>query len=268
VDLLGKDSVRPFTNVNFTCPALQEKIVVPCGLSKCRYNIDYAWSNNCLLAYAQQQGTDHLSPEEISYLYTIPVDQVNRSVEKSLTKLRREILVAEAESNSDLTPQFKYIESKRLCCVCGSKIESKKDRIDVRDLNMAYCSEECLEDKNQYVITLEHRSGLPIKTLLTWVLNRFKSLSLVEKSLGIPKWAIYELCLKFLDKNIQDFFPDAKEIPPKKRVLYRTSGTPHTVFTKTPATVGEQAKRVYEAYGRPSISFDNLNSKLQDVLNI
>jgi hypothetical protein len=89
---------------------------------------------------------------------------------------------------------------------------------------------------------------------------------LVEKSLGIPKWAIYDLCKKVFNRNITDFFPDAKELPTKTKTLLKKQESTHKILTKTPDSVTDQAKQVYKSYGQPSIVFDKLLEELYELL--
>lgn len=240
-----------------------------CRLEACRYHVDYEWSANCLLAYMHQQRVDSLSPDEISFLYRLPVQHVKQSIEQASQLLRSRALDVQAEHDDYLAPQFRYYSCDRLCCVCESTVDEPAPRnLQVEKLGLVYCSKECRDEKPPRIIELEADKGLPIERILKWTFRRYRSLSLAEQALQMPRWLVYESCRRYLDKPLEHYFPTLKAVQSQRRsaLIRRTWHTPRWVSALT-QRLRPVIDKATQRFGHATVDVEPLRSKLLHVLD-
>ena len=181
----------------------------PCGLGECRYHVDFAFSKNCLLNYVNIHNTDVLSLDEISYLYNIPISEVQFEFEDGMTKVRQEAFMAEASSDPELERQFHMVPTTKICCVCG-ELTDPLSLVLCKDTPLAYCSMECHDDRPFGMMLMEYRIGVPADKILRWAFLRFKTLIILEKALGVSRTALDIICMKILKKPLKDAISSSK----------------------------------------------------------
>ena len=269
--LMGFDEVlaksRPALNTGFRCPVIKETISTTCSLDHCAWNITYPWSANCLLAYMHQQGVDELSSEEISYLYQLPVDQVKNLIEISIAALRSQAIDSHAEETS-VTREFVYFITDRVCCVCESSADEFVPRsLRIESVGAVYCSKECKEEKHPRLVELEIEKGLRIERILDWSFRHYKSLSVAENALHIPRWLAYESSRKYLNKPIEEFFPSIKASNQHRSVtlIRRTWHAPSWVNAMI-EKVRPVSRQVQLQYGPPQVNPVEIKRRLQDLI--
>jgi len=261
------DSPPPFKS-EFRCPTIREIIAVPCSLEKCRFHIDYPWAANCLLAYLHQQEIESLSADEIAYLYQFPVDHIKAVIDQSIAALRYNALDIQARQEDSLRPRFKYFPTTKVCCVCESEIDQEQPKgLRIDSIGAAYCSKECREEKAPKLVELEASKGLPIEKILDWSFRRYKSLSLAEQALGIPRWLAYESCKRFLKKPIEEYFSSLKSIHHhrKSMLIRRTWHAPRWVNSMI-ERIRPVSREVASRYGPTKIQTSDLKDQLNHLL--
>ncbi len=189
---------------SFVCPVTRVPLVVNCELRECQYFVPAKWARGCLLAYVDGQGSEVLTSEEISVLYQLPLTDVNRRSQSGMAVLRQKVMMAESASDSDLRRQFEFVLTDQLCCVCGSMVVPGEGIPVEQSAPLAYCSEECLKEKHPLMIRLEHRYGIHIEVILKWALRKFRTPTLLEKALDLPRVLIQELCQQFFKQDVRE----------------------------------------------------------------
>lgn len=252
----------------FCCSVTGTTLRTACQLQACRYHIDYEWSANCLLAYMHQQKVDALSIDEVSFLYRIPSERVKQKIDEATTRLRSGALDQQREDDDSLTRKFRYLPGTRLCCVCESLIDDESVPRSLQvDRIGAYCSKDCRDEKPPRIVELEAEKGLPIERILEWTFRRYRSLSLAEQSLQMPRWLVYEASRRYLGKPLESFFPALQQVQNQRRsaLIRRTWHTPKWVeaLTRKLKPLVTEATR----FGAVTVDTGALRRQLSDVLN-
>lgn len=252
----------------FRCSVTGTTLRTDCQLTSCRYHVDYCWSANCLLAYMHQQRIASLSIDEISFLYRVPSERVKQVIEEATQTLRGHALDVEAERSSYLSRQFNYLLTDRLCCVCESTVDETVPRnMTVESLGLVYCGKDCRDEKPPRVIELEVDKGIPIERILEWTFRRYRSLSLAEQALQMPRWLMYEAARRYLNRPLESFFPAIKQVQSQRRsaLIRRTWHTPRWV-----AALTQQLRPTIDAarrFGRPTVQTEALHRQLAYLLD-
>ena len=187
----------------FVCPVMKCQLNLPCQLQECKFWINVDWTRNCLLSYAATQGVSNLTVEEVSFLYDFPLKKVIELSNSALKKMHDGVVHAESYNSPELERQFWFIPTKKVCCVCSSSIpDDDGNRIDIADLGLAYCSQDCADEKHRLLVKLEYQNGLPIQNILSWAFHRFRSVAGIERAMGLPRWLIEESCERFLGRKV------------------------------------------------------------------
>lgn len=252
-------------HTGFCCPVIRETIRRPCSLEKCSHHIDYPWAANCLLAYAHQQDVEALSAEEIAYLYQMPIEYVKELLNAAMTSLRSATIDQTATEGTGFEPQFSYFLTDEVCCVCESVLEEEIPRsLRIESIGAVYCSRECRDEKHPLLIVLEVQKGLPIAQILEWTFKRFRSLTLAEQALGIPRWLTHEACKKYLDRPLDYYFPALRTAQNRDTVLIRLTWRAPEELHRMMARIRQVRQQISERFGPPNI---NSLSRLKHDLN-
>jgi len=267
--VVNLDRAPPF-QTGFRCPVVRETIFAPCGLEDCAYHIDYPFAANCVLAYMHQQGTDALSADEVAYLYQRPVEDVKKLIDAATQALRANAMEMESKDEETLQPQFRYLATDQVCCVCESEIEDWPNvprHMWINNTGLVYCSKECRDEMPPRLVELEVEKGIPIATILNWSFSRYRTITLAEQSLGIPRWLANDACRRFLNKRLDDYFPALKNAsPPKKAGLARrTWHTPAWVNSMLQA-VRPVAAQIQRRFGPSSVRLSDIKKQLGELL--
>lgn len=267
-DKLEDDLPNQAMSPSFHCPIFDASLVTPCRLSSCRFYVDYSWSNNCMLSYMHNQKTHSLSLEEISFLYQIPIDDVRADYKSGLQKLRSEALFDESTSDDSLRRSFNFFPTKKICCVCESRIDgSVSQSLVIQSIGLAYCSRECKQEKPVRLVEIEHEYGLDIASVLEWSFTNFKNLGLAEQALGIPRWLAYYACKVFLGHELQDYFSSLRKARSKRKKLVRRTWHKPSLIESRIRRLEPTRRLVYRKYGPPSLGSSFLLDTLEWVLN-
>lgn len=250
----------------FRCPVIKETISTPCAMSKCAWHIDYPWSANCLLAYQHHQESDTLSPEEISYLYQLPVGHVRDVIDKATASLRSTAIDTHAEEEQN-TREFVYFITDRVCCVCEEPTDDVPRALQIASVGAVYCSKECRNEKHPRLIELEIEKGLPIGKILDWTFRNYRSLSLAEAALGIPRWLAYESCRRYLNQPIENYFASLKTIQTHRQsmLIRRTWHSPAWVNSMI-AKVKPVTRMLMDRFGPSRWERNGIKQELDHLL--
>ncbi len=251
----------------FKCPVLREPIVSPCHLGNCAWNIDYEWSANCLLAYMHQQGVDQLSADEISFLYQMPIEMTRKLLDSAITALRSNAIDAHAASSTS-DREFVYFITDRVCCVCESVVDEYVPKsLTIENIGAVYCSKECKDEMHPRLIELEVEKGMTISKILDWAFRNYKSLSIAENALNIPRWLAFEACRKYLDKRLEDYFPTLKSVQKQRKTMLvrRTWHAPSWVNSMI-EKVRPVSRQVSRQYGPEQLHPKVLREKLDELI--
>lgn len=238
------------------CPAHHAQVTRSCGLDGCKFWVKSDMANSCLLAYAHQQKVDRLSGDEIAYLYGQPVDLVKAELESAMLRLRQTALQSDAATDPDIERTFWFVETTGICCVCGSTTD--QNRILVHETPLAYCSKECAEESPADQLACEFRFGRPIQTIIRWAIRRFRNLPVLERTLGLKRETLIELCRAHLGRDLSVFFPKVKIQP--GRPSWRRRSEP-------PNGLREATDRRISGLGHPIFGVDDLRGLLGMVLS-
>jgi hypothetical protein len=261
--ILNKEPVPSF---KFYCPQIKERMSKSCQLQTCSYWVDCAWAYNCLWAYLKHQGSEKLSAEEVSYLYNLPIDDVQHALYEGMQKLRTGSLQVASEQN-ELPRVFDFIKTHEVCCVCEEPIENRIQTLHIVELDMAYCSRECKKHKPPRLIELENQYGAKIGDILKWAMGKFHSLSTVEQALSIHRWMLYEACERFIGKDPEEYFPALRAMKKHRRtsLVRRTWHAPKWVDEMI-AKMQPVVRQIEAKNGKPTVPFDDIREQLKDAL--
>lgn len=252
----------------FTCPVLNAPLMTPCQLKSCKFNVNYSWSNNCLLSYMHEQDKQTLSLEEISFLYGIPIDDVTEIYREAIYNLRSGAISVESAHDDKLKPAFAFFPTRGVCCVCESRIETTSPQLQLKNNDLAYCSKECKQEKPPRLIELEAQYGLEIGKVLEWVFTNFRSLTLAEQALNLPRWLAYYACKTFLGYELQEYFSSLKKIKSNhKRKLVRRTWHKPTKVDKLLTGLMQTRDVVYERYGQPVLQSGRITDLVDEIVD-
>jgi len=174
----------------FVCPCTQLNLSVPCGLSNCGCYLENDWARNCVLYYMHSQGVDKLSPAEISFLYRVPLKEVNEIFESQMAKVRDIRFIRTMQDQNKVT----YLKNVPICCVCECKVEN-----GIQQGSLTYCSNRCLKSKPPYVIRIERRYESDIQTILEVAFRTFHKLDVIESLFKVSRRRIEFMVMHFAD---------------------------------------------------------------------
>lgn len=258
---LIRDPPEQLVRHDLKCPAHHVKVAAGCRQNTCKFWVASDMANNCLLAYCHQQQVDRLSADEIAYLYGQPVETVRTELDAAMTTLRITAIQSDAANDPDIERTFWFVETTEVCCVCGSPTDEQLIR--VQDIPLAYCSKECLEEKPIDVLVCEYRFGRPIATVIRWALHRFRNLPVLERTLGLKRETLIELCRRHLGRDLASFFPKVKiqsERPPWRRRINRTEQQ------LAVDTLAQKTKEQTERFGKTVFGIEDLRAALHATL--
>lgn len=178
-EVLQSDSEEGYKEVGFSCPELKTRIVSPCELSVCRYNIDRTRDHNCLLV---SSGKEELTSIQVSEILGYTPDQVN-NIRLRAMRIMRESTVQVAQEKSELRAEFTFLKNRKVCGACECAISGDPFYIEQ---NISFCSSDCVSARNPAEIVLEARYGVPVKKLIRWVTTNFDTIEAAAQSLGYP----------------------------------------------------------------------------------
>ncbi len=203
-------NTKPLVQHDFVCPAHHTRVELPCGLKSCRFHVDNELANNCVLAYCHQQNVEKLSPDEISYLYAVPAEKVVSQLDTAMNVMRLGAIQAQAQEDPDVRRSFWFVETKAVCCVCGSFVD---EPLECRDTPFAYCSDQCAKRMPPEAVWLEWKFGRQVDVLLLWAFRRFRHLPILEKTFNLNRATLHSLSLRFLKRPLREFYPKSKIVP-------------------------------------------------------
>lgn len=253
---------EPMVDHDLRCPAHHATVKAPCKLDGCKFWVPSDIANRCLLAYAHQQKVDQLSGDEIAYLYGQHVDTVKAELESAMLRLRQTAIQSDAAHDPDIERVFWFVETNKICCVCGSTTEN--GGIAIPETPLAYCSKECAEEMPADQLACEYRFGRPIQTIIRWAIRRFRNLPVLERTLGLKRETLIELCRRHLGRDLSAFFPKVKiqsERPLWRRRINRSELLEAQQAIKD-LTI-QQTKRA----GHPIFKIADLRERLNNVLS-
>jgi len=264
--------VKPGKVTGFRCPIIEEPVVASCALAKCAFHIDYPWASNCLLAYLHQQGVEALTTEEVAYLYQRPVEHVKEIIDGAISKLRSSAIDIQAADDSSLAPQFRYFVTTNVCIVCESLIEDEEipKSLTIQSINAVYCSKDCKEERHPRVVELEVEKGLPITVILEWTFRRYKTATLAEQALGMPRWLLQTVCQRFLERPLDYYFSDAKVTETKpvsqKMMLIRRAWTNPAWVTSMVSDIRPITSEIRRRFGPVTVQLTSLRQQLGHLM--
>lgn len=203
-------NTKPLVQHDFVCPAHHTRVELPCGLDKCRFHVNNELANNCVLAYCHQQNVEKLSPDEIAYLYRIPPAKVEAQLDAAMAVMRFGAIQAQAQEDPDVRRSFWFVETKAVCCVCGSFAD---EPVDVPGTPFAYCGDQCAKRMPAEAIWLEWKFGRAVDVLLLWAFRKFRHLPILEKTFNMNRASLHTLSMRFLKRPLREFYPKSKIVP-------------------------------------------------------
>jgi hypothetical protein len=251
----------PFIRHEFVCPSSAVRVITPCRLRDCRFWVSNQMANNCLLAYCHLQQIDHLSADEIAYLYDQPVDHVNALLDDAMVRFRATAIQQDSQHDPEFQRVFWFVETAEVCCVCGSATD--RNRLLVPNTPLAYCSRDCRDERSPDQIAIEYRLGRPIDTVIKWAIKRFRNLPLLERSLGLKRETTIQLVRRHLGRELQDYFPKLKlrdERPAWRRPISLSEQT------QLLDQLARRTVRVVRRFGEPIHQIDNLRNRLHELV--
>lgn len=253
----------------FRCSVTATTLRACCQLRACRYHVDYEWSANCLLAYMHQQRVESLSVDEIAFLYRVPPEIVKQKLDAATVALRSQALDIQAARGEEMGRQFRYLLGTRLCLVCESFLDDEPVPRNLQvDSVGAYCSKECREEKPPRIIELEVAKGLPIEQILDWTFQHYRSLSLAEQALQMPRWLVYDACRRYLNRPLEEYFPALRQVQTQRRsaLIRRTWHTPRWVVSLT-QKLRPLVESATHRFGKPTVDTERFRRQLTHLLD-
>lgn len=183
----------------FACNILHMTIFTACNLQKCPWWVNNKTAMNCLKQYLTVKEVDNLTPEEFSWLYRIPYNTVRELYNKHLIQIQR---IKFKQSLEDVV-RWKYVKSKRVCCVC----ESATDQPFHVEGNLAWCSDQCYWQKEPWLVSMELLFETDAKNVLSCIVKVFKTVNLAQSVLGLTKFQMRIACGRYLGTNMSALFP-------------------------------------------------------------
>jgi hypothetical protein len=216
----------------FACNVLRMTIYTPCCLQKCPWWVSNKAAMNCLKHYLTMKEVDNLTPEDFSWLYKIPYNTVKELYTKHLVKIQR----IKFKQNLEDCVHWRYIKSKRVCCVC----ESATDQPFHIEGNLAWCSDQCYWLKEPWIVNVEVLFETDAKNVLNGVVKVFKAVSLAQSVLGLTKFQLRIACGRYLGTSLTAVFP-SRGVPPDGSIKY--SGDQQPWIKKISKTIRSYRKR-------------------------
>ncbi len=204
-----KENKKQLADHEFRCPVIKTAVHSPCKLKSCKFNVDNELANNCVLAYCHLKETQSLDYDEIAFLFGKSPKQVKASVENAVYLARTQALAADAVDNYDLKRSFRFIETNKICCYCGSLVDNETGKFQLAKTPLVFCSADCAaNEKDMY---LEWKFGVPVKDFLYWAFRKFRNIAYLERMSGVQRQYLGKLCIKYLGKELAHYYPEMRE---------------------------------------------------------
>ena len=247
---------------DFCCPAHKSQVRAGCRLRTCKFwlsdpqsnQLTLKLANNCLLSYCEHQQTEQLSTDEIAYLYGRDATEVEATLESALRRLRGNAMQSDSAEDSTLERTFWFIETDKVCCVCGGVVGD--DVLPVPDTPLAYCDRECRDEMSSDLIRCEYRFGRPIADVVRWAIRRFRNLSLLDKTLGLKRRTLLRVCRTHLGRELQSFFPKVKTKNDNPPWVRKRKVAPHDALQR-------RTERLVRKAGQPTLDPTRPQQQLQ-----
>ena len=248
------------------CTVLGTDVVTPCSLHECRWHVDYPWSNNCMVAYAQEHGSDGLSADEISFLLKRDRADVTRSINGALAKLRGQA-VEHAHESHDLERKFEVVRLTGACAVCGAPTPRPlPSKLQVEGI--AYCSQTCMEVKPPVLLLLEAEHGVELDKLLSWAAHKFKTPQAMEHALGVPRQILMVAVENYTSADgprINDRFRRPDPGPYHTPLRRRTNKLP-TWIGRWRSKLEVNKQKLLDVLGEPRLDLSGVSSDARELL--
>jgi len=155
------------------CSRLNIEVSKKCNLDYCEYHVNWLPSNNCILGYLNNFEKESLNFNEISYLLNIKYKEVLKIYNNALSKVQKnpEMFLALSKNKEEKKyyKKFEFVQTNTVCCVCESRIPKGKSYLQIPKIGLAYCSQECKDEKPINDIIIEYKQGIESKDYINLI---------------------------------------------------------------------------------------------------
>lgn len=171
---------RKYDNSNqYTCSVMQTLVVSPCEIANCKYHVDRDSYMNCLLILSNEKEM-RLSATAVA-LGISEKDVYNLKL--SAFRKMRQSVVSIAKENEDLSAQFVFLKTEKVCGVCEKTMQGSPFYTEG---GVSFCSLDCCQARPISHTILESRFGIDAGYLIRWIVNNFDDLEAAAQSLCFP----------------------------------------------------------------------------------
>lgn len=189
------------------CDVLKCRLLSPCRLEKCPYNIPDRSNLNCI---KQLKANDKKKPTQaaIATSLRMGLEEMREVSNSAMSKLRRASL--RERLHEDEANRFSYITNTKVCVGCASSVESESHKHEIADgHHVYYCSRGCESRRPIAQIRLEIEYQTDIGEILLTARKLFKKLDTIQTTLGVRKTALLQWYDTLLGVRPHEFGHDA-----------------------------------------------------------
>lgn len=189
----------------FVCPVMAQKLVVPCKLRECPYNVRNKAEGNCVLYYMHTRSLDTLLCVEVAFLYNTSYRTVETIRQSAVRKIGQALIGHQIKNT--MMPRMYYITGSPICCVCEKFTD---DPIRVPLVSLVWCSRECQVAKPPRLIQLECEYHTAIGNIIKIATFLFRTVTNIEDILRVSRDDLYQACQQYLGKVPSEIFSGIK----------------------------------------------------------
>ena len=162
---------------NFLCPKLSVEVIKCCNNKSCGYYVDYPYVSNCILGFLETTNKrEDLTFHEIAILLHEKPKRIINIYEKALNRIQKNPRYIKETLGADYIKEekkYEYIQTKKVCCVCESRIDKVQPDLYISKIGLAYCSQECKDEKSPHEIKIEFLTGISAQNYEDMINNTY-----------------------------------------------------------------------------------------------
>lgn len=174
------------------CDTLQARLLVPCGLTACPYNINNEAHLNCLRHF-KLASKKKPTQSDIASVLGMTTEAMKDVLATALAKMRKATLLEHMQETG--VNRFSYILNTKICVACNTPIDatSMENHENVTDYgSFYYCSRQCEARRHPSQIRLEIEYEADIGDILVTARKLFHKLDAIQAVLSVRKTTLLQ----------------------------------------------------------------------------
>jgi hypothetical protein len=190
------------------CDIMGCRLLSPCRLNACPYNIDDEDNLNCIKNLKAGDKKKKPTQAAIAQALDVPLDTMRELLASAMGKMRKRTLQEKIDDGN--SNRFRYITNAKVCVACASRVENDNHKHEVAvGQYIYYCSRSCESRRPVAQIKIEIEYGSDTGEVLATARKLFKKLDTIQATLNVRKTSLIQWYEALLGVKPHEFGLDA-----------------------------------------------------------